>query len=101
MTLGQTQVGPIEKVPLKSRVRAIYWREHPQGSGNWVQTNPLPADASGRENYLNKGFRLKPPGEPEPESPLVAENRLLKQQLQMAKAREAKAEKKETLSGSL
>ena len=36
--IGRTQAGPIEKLPnLKKRQRAIYWREDPKGSGNWIQ----------------------------------------------------------------
>jgi hypothetical protein len=92
--------GPIETIPnLKKRQRSVYWRKV---GDQWIQTNLLPSDATGRENYLSKGFRLKPPSDtPEPEDSLLAENKLLKQQLAMAKAREAKAKKEDTLSGSV
>jgi hypothetical protein len=100
MTIGQSAVGPIEKIPdLKRRQRDIYWRKI---GDTWEKTQLLPSDATGRELYLSKGFRLTPPSDKEPEdNTLLAENKSLKLQLQMAKAREAKAEKKETLSGSL
>jgi len=57
----QSPAGPIEQVPnLKRRQRAVYYREI---QGKWHPTMPLPADAVNKELYLNKGFRLSPPGE--------------------------------------
>ena len=62
--LAKSPAGPIEQVPnLKKRQTTRYWRPFKDEEGNifWMQTLPLPSDASGRELYLSKGFRLSPP----------------------------------------
>ena len=44
----------------KSRQRAIYWRQLP--NGDWVRTSPLPSDPASMNYYIGlKGFRGKPP----------------------------------------
>jgi len=43
----------------QSRMRARYWRQ--DKNGNWVQTQPLPADPTSVNSYFAKGFRAKPP----------------------------------------
>lgn len=98
MTIGQTMAGPIENIPnLKKRQRAVYWRKI---GDTWVETKLLPSDATGRENYLSKGFRLKPPSnEPEPEKSSLDEIKLLRQQIKDLKSGKEKEEK--SLSGRL
>ena len=57
--IGHSPAGVIEAIPgLQDRTKAIYWR---QVNGEWQPTRPLPADATGREQYLAKGFRLSDP----------------------------------------
>ncbi len=60
-TLVQTglQGGSVKLNLGHSRMRAIYWRQDAQG--DWVQTNPLPADPMSINLYFAKGFRGKPP----------------------------------------
>lgn len=106
--IGQTQAGPLEKIPnLKSRQRAIYYRpfKKPDGTVEWLETRLLPSDAQGRELYLSKGFRLKPPTdtttpevilEDEEKEALRAEVQELRNQIKMAKVREARGKKEET-----
>lgn len=97
--IGQTQAGVLERIPnLKKRQRSIYYQPIKQGDGSvqWLETRPLPSDAQGRELYLSKGFRLSPLTEVVPEKAdtekeaLLSENTELRNQLKMAKAREAK-----------
>lgn len=42
----------------RSRMRAVYFRK--DDDGNWVGTNPLPADPFSQAYYFAKGFRAKP-----------------------------------------
>ena len=107
--IGQSPAGVIERIPnLKKRQRAIYYREEPRGSGNWTPTQLLPSDAQGRELYLSKGFRLSPPTETAEQvtvdnekEVLLSEVADLRNQLKMAKAREARGKTKESLSSTL
>ena len=46
----------------KSRQRAVYQRQ--LSNGEWVETNPLPADPASINYYLLKGFRAPPKGTP-------------------------------------
>jgi len=99
-TTGRTQAGILENIPdLKKRQRSIYYCPVKQADGSvqWLETCPLPSDMQGRELYLSKGFRLSPPGEPtEPEKEkedLLSENARLKNELKMAKVREARGKK--------
>lgn len=104
-TIGRTQVGPMEKIPnLKSRQRSIYYCPIKQTDGTvqWLETRMLPSDASGRELYLSKGFRLSLPKDEEVVTPPVddgkeeaylAEIKALKAQLSMANARSARGKK--------
>lgn len=75
----------IEKIPnLQDRTKAIYWRpfKHPDGRIEWMPTLPLPADATGREQYLAKGFRLSDPSkEQEAEAATDGEKDTLKEEL--------------------
>ena len=70
--LAETPAGPVERIKLKKRHRSVYYRpfKNEDGTVSWIPTLPLPSDALGRELYLGKGFRLKPPNEdavaPEP-----------------------------------
>ena len=62
--LGRSPAGNIETIPnLKKRQRSVYYRPSVDEDGkmSWCPTAPLPSDAQGRELYLSKGFRLKPP----------------------------------------
>ncbi len=107
--VAKSPAGNIEKVPnLKKRQRSVYYRpvKNQDGSVDWQPTQLLPSDAVGRELYLSKGFRLNPPKLTDTATPnevtvdqeketLLAENTKLRQQLQMAKAREARKGNKE------
>jgi hypothetical protein len=91
--IAQSPAGAIERIPdLKKRQRSIYYRPvEKNGSVEWQPTQLLPSDATGRELYFSKGFRLSIPNPTEEvERDLLAEVTSLKQQLNMAKAREAK-----------
>ncbi len=105
--IARSQAGDIVKIPnLKKRQRSTYYR--PDGKGGWLPTRPLPSDANGRELYQSKGFRLSIPSEtvtPEQvadteKEDLLAENKRLRDQLAMSKAREARG-KKPDQGGSL
>lgn len=53
----------------RSRMRAKYWKQLPDGS--WHQTGLLPADPVSQAIYFRKGFKAKPPMEAKPESACV------------------------------
>lgn len=104
--VGNSPAGVIEKIPnLAYRIRARYWRNFGTADKpEWRQTDPLPADIVGQAQYLSRGFRLDNPNEVKPEvketvdevAKLQEENKLLRQQLNMAKAREARGKKQES-----
>jgi hypothetical protein len=77
----------------------------------WITTQLLPSDASGRELYQSKGFRLQPPSKnvtpekvmvDEEKESLLARVKELENQVKMAKAREARGKEKpvQSLGGS-
>ena len=106
--LGNSPAGIIEKIPgLAYRTRGRYWRNFgTKDKPAWRQTDPLPSDIVGQAQYLARGFRLDNPNEVKPviEQPkadnpdmdaILEENKRLRQELNLAKAREARFKKKE------
>lgn len=87
----------------KSSLKAIYWRPVKNKDGqtvDWMPTLPLPADVQGMAQYLAKGFKLADPRIKQAETAVVnedkkqitdelmAENKMLKEQLEAAKAKD-------------